>query len=180
MITPGWILSTVLLATITGAVSWAFLMFRVSTIRDRLNRADAISSRASVDAAERLSRLAAQAHSLRQTRALLESVSEQSPIGLIACNTERIVWANAAAECETGLTTEQMVSHTFWQLVHPDDRASGVEIVDENIASGRTLHGYRNRWVHPVTKKIVHLSWVITPYENGLAYCTVRREQGAE
>ena len=162
-------------AALAGVASWCVLMLRVRTLRARIDAADRESSVGTIEAAERLRRLAIAANSLRQAHAMLEEVALHSPVGLIACDTERILWANRAAAAETGVSIGDMTSRTFAELVHPDDLADGVAVVEENADGGLNLLRYRNRWVQPSTGQVVSLVWRISPYTNGRAYCTVQR-----
>ena len=169
-----------ILGSITaGVVAWGWVMWRAGRLRRRIEAADRRSRTAAIEAADRLRQLEAQAHAMAQLRALLEDLARKSPVGLVAVDETRVLWANRAAEDVTGVPLRIMTTTAYWELIHPDDRPASQDAVDQNVSSGRTLSKFRNRWVNPETGDTHVLRWTSTPFENGMAYCVVEPDQEA-
>ena len=152
-------------AVFGGSLTWALvsrLEAKLSVLRDiaRVDHEDAL------DHIERIGAASA------ARGAMLAAVAEQSPVGLVSCDTERILYTNAAAIRICGMDASGL---PFGECIHPDDLAEGLEVVRANDQDGVANLAYRNRWLTPEGRAIP-LVWTATPYVDGLSYCTVARD----
>ncbi|GAA4280669.1 PAS domain S-box protein [Gaetbulibacter aestuarii] len=80
---------------------------------------------------------------------------------------------NPAATKILGYSEKELLSQSFFNFVHPDDRDITIDQTDI-LSSGNPVYNFENRYI---TKegKIVWLSWAATPsFSNGLTYSVAK------
>ncbi|HEY3328255.1 MAG TPA: PAS domain S-box protein [Novimethylophilus sp.] len=80
---------------------------------------------------------------------------------------------NPAFTQTLGWSTEEFLARPFIDFVHPDDHAATLREVEKQIASGKNILNFENRYLHKDGSWRI-LSWASVPHADGLMFATAR------
>lgn len=95
---------------------------------------------------------------LRQSEALLRSISETTSAGIIVFQGDRFVYANKAMEMITGYSPEEIIGNRFWSFIHPEYR----EMVRERGFARQRGEKLPNRYEFKILTKFGEERWIDT------------------
>lgn len=85
---------------------------------------------------------------LRESESRFQHVFDHSPIGIFITDIEGyFTRANPAFQALTGYAESELHEMTYWEIIHPDDRAATIALWDELIRGQRSTYGKESRYL---------------------------------
>lgn len=95
---------------------------------------------------------------LRQSEALLRSITDTTSAGIIVFQDDKFVYANRAMELITGYPPEEIIGKQFWTFVHPEHR----NLIRERGFARQRGEKLPNRYEFKILTKFGEEKWIDT------------------